>query len=49
MQILISTKYRVVIPKAIRARLNIKPGQKMSFEVAGKQIIMTPVKVLTQV
>lgn len=44
MQILISTKYRFVIPKLIREKLKIKPGQKMNFKAVGEQIFMSPVK-----
>lgn len=28
----ISPKYQIVIPKAVRKQLNIKPGQKMQVE-----------------
>ncbi len=45
MQILVGAKYRFVIPKEVREKLKIKPGQKMSFEVAGEQIVMSPVKI----
>jgi AbrB family looped-hinge helix DNA binding protein len=30
----ISPKYQIVIPKAVRRQLNIKPGQKMRVEAA---------------
>lgn len=30
----ISPKYQIVIPKAVRKQLNIKPGQKMMVEAA---------------
>jgi AbrB family looped-hinge helix DNA binding protein len=30
----ISPKYQIVIPKAVRKQLNIKPGQKMEVEAA---------------
>lgn len=46
MQLLITTKYRVTINKEIRKKINIKPGQRISFEVVGEQIIMSPVKIL---
>ncbi len=39
----ISSKYQVVIPKEIRKKLNIKPGQKVSIsqEKGGKVVINT--------
>ncbi|OGH15930.1 MAG: hypothetical protein A3C30_03780 [Candidatus Levybacteria bacterium RIFCSPHIGHO2_02_FULL_40_18] len=40
-QTLVSTKYQIVIPKEIRKKANIKPGQKMNVHVAGEQIILT--------
>jgi AbrB family looped-hinge helix DNA binding protein len=30
----ISPKYQIVIPKAVRKQLNLKPGQKMRVEAA---------------
>lgn len=38
----VSTKYQVVIPKAIRKKIKIKPGQKMNVNVSGEQIILSP-------
>ena len=43
-QTLVSTKYQVVIPKAIRRKIKVKPGQKMNVDVAGEQIILSPAK-----
>ena len=43
-QTLVSSKYRVVIPKAIRKKVNITPGQKMSFDVIGNKIFISPAK-----
>lgn len=38
----VSTKYQVVIPKEVRKKIKIKPGQKMNVSVSGKQIILSP-------
>lgn len=43
-QTLVSTKYQVVIPKEIRRKANIKPGQKLNVYLAKDQIILTPKK-----
>ena len=40
-QTLVSTKYQIVIPKEVRKKLAIKPGQKMNVHVAGEQIILS--------
>lgn len=40
----VSTKYQVVIPKAIRRKINLKPGQKMDVDLAGEQIILSVAK-----
>lgn len=40
----VSTKYQVVIPKAIRKKIKVKPGQKMNVNIAGEQIILSPSK-----
>ena len=40
----VSTKYQVVIPKQVRERLGIEPGQKVqAFAVAGR-IELVPVR-----
>ena len=44
MQTLISTKYQVVIPKEIRKKITVKPGQRMNVNLSGEQIILSPVK-----
>ena len=41
MQTVVSTKYQIVIPKAVRRKVNIKPGQKMNVELSGKQIVLS--------
>lgn len=40
-QTLVNVKYQVVIPKAIRKKIQIKPGQKMNVEVAGEKVILS--------
>lgn len=40
-QTLVNVKYQVVIPKAIRKKIHIKPGQKMNVEVAGEKVILS--------
>ena len=40
----VSTKYQVVIPKAIRKQVPVKPGQKMDVTVSGETIILSPTK-----
>ncbi len=42
--ITISSKYQVVIPKEIRERLNLKPGQKLRPIVYGDRIELIPVR-----
>lgn len=41
-QAIISTKYQVVIPRAVRRKIRVKPGEKMNVDVSGHQIILTP-------
>ncbi len=43
-QTVVSTKYQVVIPKAVRRKAKIKPGQKLNVYLARDQIILTPEK-----
>ena len=40
----ISTKYQVVIPKEIRDKINITPGQKFQMIQIGNRIELIPVK-----
>lgn len=40
-QTIVSTKYQVVIPRAIRKKIQIKPGQKMNVNMSGNQIILS--------
>lgn len=41
---LVSTKYQIVIPKKIRLKTKIKPGQKMQVYLAGNHIVLSPKK-----
>ena len=38
----VSTKYQVVIPREIRKKIKVKPGQKMNVNISGEQIILSP-------
>jgi AbrB family looped-hinge helix DNA binding protein len=38
----ISTKYRMVIPRSIREKWNIKPGQKVRLIVHGNHLEVVP-------
>ncbi len=40
----ISSKYQVVIPRAIREKWNVKPGQKVRFIIYGNRLEMVPVR-----
>jgi AbrB family looped-hinge helix DNA binding protein len=40
----ISSKYQVVIPRAIREKWNVKPGQKVRFIVYGNRLEIVPVR-----
>ena len=42
MQVTLSPKYQVVIPKEIRQQLNLKRGQKIQVIVKGGLIILAP-------
>jgi len=41
-QTLVNVKYQVVIPKEARKKIKIKPGQRMSVEVEGRKVTLTP-------
>lgn len=38
----VSSKYQVVIPKAIRERAKLKPGQKLTVLLKGRVISLVP-------
>lgn len=44
LQTLVSTKYQVVIPKEVRKRIKVKPGQKLDVSTSNGKIILTPQK-----
>ena len=46
-QVLVSSKYQVVIPKEVRREFNIKAGQKMSCIAINGIIHLVPVKPLS--
>lgn len=37
-----SSKFQIAIPKIIRTKLNIKPGQKLDISEEGGVIVLTP-------
>jgi AbrB family looped-hinge helix DNA binding protein len=41
-QTLVSTKYQVVIPKEVRKKIQVKPGQRLNIDTKGNQIILSP-------
>ena len=43
-QTLVNVKYQVVIPKEVRKKIKVKPGQRMDVNVTGDQIILSPAK-----
>lgn len=46
-QVLVSSKYQVVIPKDIRRQFKIKPGQRLSFIATGATIRLVPSRSLS--
>jgi AbrB family looped-hinge helix DNA binding protein len=41
-QVKVSPKYQVVIPREIRARLKIRPGQRLSVVAGDRSITLLP-------
>lgn len=41
-QTVVSSKYQVVIPKAIRDRAHLQPGQKLTVLLKGRVISLVP-------
>jgi AbrB family looped-hinge helix DNA binding protein len=46
METTISSKYQMVIPKDIRERLNLKPGQRLTVIEKGGVVHLIPIKPL---
>ncbi len=44
----VSSKYQVVIPKSIREKIPLRPGQKLSVIVKGGVISLVPVPTLEE-
>jgi len=42
MQVIVSPKYQIVIPKEIRIKIGLRKGQRMHISVKGKSIILLP-------
>jgi len=40
----VSTKFQVVIPRAVREQLRVKPGQKMRVIAYDDKVILIPVR-----
>jgi AbrB family looped-hinge helix DNA binding protein len=40
----VSPKYQVVIPKEVRVKLGLSPGQKIQVVVYGDRIVLIPVR-----
>ena len=44
MQVIVSPKYQIVIPKEIRTKIGLRKGQRMHISVKGKSIVLLPDK-----
>jgi len=44
MQVIVSPKYQIVIPKGIRTKIGLRKGQRMHISVKGKSIVLLPDK-----
>ena len=42
--VILSPKYQVVIPKTVREKLNLKPGQKLQIINVGDRIEFVPIQ-----
>ena len=40
----ISSKYQMIIPRAIREKWNVKPGQKVRLIIIGNRLEVVPVR-----
>ncbi|MFP3904928.1 MAG: AbrB/MazE/SpoVT family DNA-binding domain-containing protein, partial [Armatimonadota bacterium] len=43
-QTTVSSKYQVVIPKAVRERIDLQPGQKLAVLLKGDVISLVPIR-----
>ncbi|MDN5347097.1 MAG: hypothetical protein PWP65_661 [Clostridia bacterium] len=48
MEVKVSSKYQIVIPREIRRRLNIRKGQKMELFLKGEVLNLVPEKSLAE-
>lgn len=46
--VVLSPKYQVVIPKEVREKLNLKPGQKLQIISVGDRIEFVPIQDIKQ-
>lgn len=44
----VSSKYQVVIPKAVREQVRLRPGQRLAVVVRGNVISLVPVGPITE-
>jgi AbrB family looped-hinge helix DNA binding protein len=44
MQVIVSPKYQIVIPKEIRTKIGLRKGQRMHISIKGKSIVLMPDK-----
>ncbi|MFO7945876.1 MAG: AbrB/MazE/SpoVT family DNA-binding domain-containing protein [Armatimonadota bacterium] len=47
-QTTVSSKYQVVIPKAVRERIDLQPGQKLAVLLKGDVISLVPIRPLQE-
>lgn len=40
-QTTVSTKYQIVIPREVRKKIQVKPGEKFNVNVSGEEIILS--------
>ncbi len=40
----VSPKYQVVIPRKVREKLNIRPGQRMQVVIVGNVVQLAPIR-----
>lgn len=48
-RVTVSSKFQIVIPKDVRDRLNIRPGQKVEAFAIGERIELVPVRPIEDV